>query len=227
MPCAPLPVPRAPHPAWLVAGDATSEGRAAASPSCLAHPQEPTEPNAAPSSLGAPRSNPSRGSQLIPGRVSTPTPSPRDEGSGPVHRWLVSLQGSQGRPGDLGPPGAPGLPVRKPCCTWGPQTRKCPPAPPPLMGAAQCTLHGDKDGVADDVSPLSFIFRAGSQGTRRCRGSTRRSWKPCESFPARLLGGGRPTEGEGTLGSQLWADGGTGLRRCSPHLSGWRAPGAL
>lgn len=37
------------------------------------------------------------------------------------------------------------------------------------------------------------MFRAGSQGTRRCTGSTRRSWTPCEFFPARLLEvGGAP-----------------------------------
>lgn len=130
-PRAPSPAPRAQPPAWLVPGDGTSEGRAAASPT----QQEPAEPNVAPSSLGAPRCAPSRGSPLTPRACVHPHPSPRDEGDGSVHHWLVSSAGVTGpswRPGASRSPRAAGkktLPA-----PVGPDPLMPPPLP--LTGAA-------------------------------------------------------------------------------------------
>lgn len=122
-PRSPCPVPRAPCPAPCVTGSRRRDVRGPSG--CIAHPQEPAEPNVAPSSLGAPRCAPSRGSPLTPRACVHPHLSPRDKGDGSVHHWLVSSAGVTGpswRPGASRSPGAAGK-----------KTLPAPVGPDPLM----------------------------------------------------------------------------------------------
>lgn len=107
----PVSAPRPPHPMRLVTGDPPSEGGAAARTSCIARPQAPPGPNAAPSSLVPIQTYPQP-------RIPTYTqgacpPPPRRLGRGrrprsPLACLVAGVTGPSWRPGASRSPGAAG-----------------------------------------------------------------------------------------------------------------------